>query len=140
MADLSSLIRLHKHELDEKRRALGALYTQMAELERMRRALAEDLAREKAIMKASADVHFTFARYAEQVRAKNEKIDKAEEELEKQIEEARDSLMDTFTELKKYEMTQEERDRLEAEERAFREARALDEIGLESFRRREGEE
>ena len=30
MADLTVLIRLHKHELDEKRQALGKLYTALA--------------------------------------------------------------------------------------------------------------
>ena len=30
MADLSALIRLHKHDLDEKRRILGELYGEMA--------------------------------------------------------------------------------------------------------------
>ena len=140
MADLHSLIRLHKHELDEKRRALGVLYTAMAALERSRRDLAIAFDREKEAMRASSgEVHFTFAGYAEQVRKKNEEIDKNEEALQKQIEEARDSLMETFGELKKYEMTQEERDRLAEEERNLKEAQAMDEIGLQGYRRKQEE-
>ena len=37
MADLTVLIRLHKHELDEKRRTLAELYSAMALLEREQR-------------------------------------------------------------------------------------------------------
>lgn len=139
MADLTVLIRLHKHELDEKRRALADLYGQMAEIERRRRDLERAFDAEKEAVGASGDVHFTFAQYADSVRRQQEEMEEQEEELEKHIETAKESLLDTFGELKKYEMTQAERERLEAEERLIRENRMLDEIGLEGFRRR-GEE
>ena len=48
MADLTVLIRLHKHELDEKRRALGELYTAMAELGKQRQELQRAFDKEKA--------------------------------------------------------------------------------------------
>ncbi|HEX2751780.1 MAG TPA: hypothetical protein VHP34_01475 [Alphaproteobacteria bacterium] len=47
--------------------------------------------------------------------------------------------METFSELKKYEMTQEEHDRLEEEERRFKETQSMDAIGLEGFRRKTDE-
>jgi len=47
--------------------------------------------------------------------------------------------MESFSELKKYEMTQAERDRLEAEERALKESNEMDAIGLEGFRRKSEE-
>lgn len=137
MADLSVLIRLHKHELDEKRRALAELYGAMAALERQRRELERSFELEKAAVAKAGDIHYTFAGYVETVKAQREKIDRVEEGLEKQIELARDALMDSFAELKKYEMTQEERARLEEEERRFREGRDMDAIGIEGFMRRE---
>lgn len=140
MADLSVLIRLHKHELDEKRIALGKLYTEMSLLERERRTLERLYEMEKEAVSASGDIHFTFAQYTEKVREQRKALDAAEEALEKQIEQAKDSLMETFSELKKYEMTQEERARLEEEERRFRESRAMDDIGIEGFRRRDDAE
>ena len=60
----------------------------------------------------------------------------AEAELEEHIQKAKLSLLDTFSELKKFEMTQEERERIEEAERQFRETQELDAIGIEGFRRK----
>lgn len=139
MADLSALIRLHKHELDEKRRQLGEMYAAMADLERQRLFLEASFEAEKEAMNLEGDVHFTFASYAQTVAEKRKRLAEAERHMEVRIELARDSMMETFSELKKYEMTQEERARLEAEERAFKEAQAMDAIGLEGFRRNQEE-
>src|SRR5688572_20488585 len=102
MADLTVLIRLHKHELDEKRRALAELYGQMAELERRRRELERAFEAEKEALKVSGDVHFTFSQYAETVRQQQKEMTEEEQELEKHIEKAKESMMETFSELKKY--------------------------------------
>lgn len=140
MADLSTLIRLHKHELDEKRQALAKLYTEMAAIERQQRDLEFAFEREKAAVAAdNEDVHFTFLRYTEQIKRQRKLLEEQKEELEKKISDAKDSMMETFSELKKYEMTQAERDRVEAAERALKESNEMDAIGLESFRRK-GEE
>jgi flagellar export protein FliJ len=139
MKDLHSLIRLHKHELDEKRLVLADLYTALAHLERERRELERAFALEKAAAADTGDIHFTFSTYIDKVNRQRHDIDARAAELDKQVIAAKDSMMETFSELKKYEMTQAQRSRLEAEERALREARELDEIGLETFRR-QGEE
>ncbi len=140
MADLSVLIRLHKHELDEKRRALSSLYTEMALLENQRLALEQEFAREKAAASDVQDIHYTFPLYAEKVQKRREELDKLERALEIKIDVAKESLMETFSELKKYEMTQEERDRLEREEQLIRENANFDAIALEGFTRKKSEE
>ncbi len=140
MADLSVLIRLHKHELDEKRRALGELHGQMAEMERRRRELERSFEAEKESIRLNGDVHFTFAQYAETVRMQQRQMIDDEQQLEKHIEKAKESLMETFSELKKYEMTQEERERLAVEEQSIKESREMDAIGLEGFRRKQDEQ
>jgi len=140
MADLSTLIRLHKHELDEKRQALGGLYAQMAAIERQQRDLEFAFEREKeAAANNVDDVHFTFPRYVEQVKRQRKMMDEQKAALEKKITAAKDSMMESFSELKKYEMTQKERERLEAEERALKESNEMDAIGLEGFRRKRDE-
>jgi flagellar export protein FliJ len=136
MSDLSVLIRLHKHELDEKRRALAALYTDLAALERQQRDLERAFELEKEAVRKAGEVHFTFAQYTETVIKRREELKRAGAELEEHIARAKLSLLDTFSELKKFEMTQEERDRIEAEEQAFRESQELDAVGIEGFRRR----
>jgi hypothetical protein len=137
MADLSVLIRLHKHELDEKRRALAGLYAALSVRQKERAQLERDFQKEKEDIAKNGDVHFTFADYAEAVKEKRAALLRQERALEEQIEQARESLMGTFSELKKYEMTQQEREKLEEEERRFKEGLALDEIALEGFRRKE---
>ncbi len=136
MADLSSLIRLHKHELDEKRRALAELYAKLAELERERRELERTFEREMEAIKNGDNIHYTFAPYAEKMKQQQNNLDQRMVKLEKQVEAAKDDMMVTFGELKKYEMTQAERDRLAEEERMIKETRALDEIALQGYVRR----
>ncbi len=140
MADLTALIRLHKYELDEKRRGLNVLYTELAELEKQRQQIEAELAIETAALDMEGSVAFTYASYAERMRKTRDKIEEAEEALDLRIQIAKDSMMETFGELKKFEMTQAERERLEEEERAFKESAMLDEIGLETFRRRQAED
>lgn len=137
MADLSVLIRLHKHELDEKRRVLSDLYGQMSLMEQQRFVLEENFRKEKEAVDEMGDIHFTFAKYAEKIQQAREQLEKDQELLQMRIDLAKESLMETFGELKKYEMTQEERERLEEEERRLREGARMDEIGIEAFRRKE---
>ncbi len=139
MADLTSLIRLHKHELDEKRIALGKIYSVMALHERQQRELDRAFEKEKEIVAGTKDVHFTFANYVENVKRQQNKMNVQKAELEEQIIAAKDSMMETFSNLKKYEMTQQERDRLEKEEQRLKESREMDAIGIEGFRRKKEE-
>jgi len=137
MANLTALIRLHKHELDEKRIALGELYSVMARLERQQRELDRTFKKEKEMVAGTGDVHFTFANYAENVKRQRKEIDIRKAEMEEQISIAKDSMMETFSELKKYEMTQQERGRLEKEEQLLKESQEMDAIGIEGFRRKD---
>lgn len=139
MADLSTLIRLHKHELDEKRTALAALYAAIAEAEKQERELDRAFQREKEAAGGAENVHYTFAAFVEKMKLQKKTLALYKQEMEKKIEEAKESMMETFSELKKYEMTQAERDRLAAEERALKESKMMDEIGLEGFRRKSDE-
>lgn len=139
MADLDALIKLHRYELDEKRRALGELYTAFAALEQKERDIERAFALEKAAVEASGDLHFTFAGYIARVRQQKKELAAEKAALEEQITAAKDSLMESFSELKKYEMTQAERDRVEAEERLFKESQEMDEIGIEGHRRKDGD-
>lgn len=136
MADLSVLIRLHKHQLDEKRTALGQLQNQLALLIRERELLEEAFLAEKKLVDENGDVSFTFPKYVDTVNKKRAELDAYRAKVEQAIEAAKDSMMETFSELKKYEMTQAERDRLEKEEQRIKEDKMMDDIGLEGFRRK----
>ncbi len=132
---LESLIRLSRHELDEKRRILSECYQALAVLARQRADLDADFEREKKAVAASGDIAFTFEPYARAVRDRAAALDAEMVAAEHRIEEAKQELMTVFGELKKFEMSQEERKKLEEEERKLRESRIFDEIGLEIYRR-----
>ncbi len=134
---LKSLIRLHKHELDEKQRILADLYRVLAELTRQKRAQEEGLEKEKKALKESGDIHYTFASYSEAVKKKCAQLEAEMQRTEGKIAAAKDSLMETFGELKKFEMTEAERKKLEEDERRLIEAKNFDDIGLTMFRRQE---
>jgi flagellar export protein FliJ len=136
MADLHALIRLHKHELDEKQRVLAAIYLELAALERQRCDILRAFEQEKGTARAADEINYTFASYAESVRDRVAKLEQQEAEVQERVETAKESLMETFAELKKFQMTQDERDRLAEEERKFKESQAMDAIGLENYRRK----
>jgi hypothetical protein len=108
-SDLTVLIRLHKHELDEKRRALIELQLALTQLERERRDLDHAFELEKEAVDKAGDIHFTFGKYAERVQLQKLALDARKAALQKQIDAAKEVLMLSFSELKKYELTQKDR-------------------------------
>ena len=136
MADLSTLIRLHKHELDEKRRELKELYDILERIEEQKQLVLESVEKEKqAVMDSEDAVHFTYADFQKKAEMQCAECDQAIEVVEQQIYTARDEMLDIFSEMKRYDMAQKERDRIEEQERRLRETKTLDEIALEGFRR-----
>lgn len=137
MADLHALIRLHKYEVDEKRREMSQLYEELAALNQQRLSKITEQITEQENASQSADVHFTMAGYLQKSKLEIEAIEQAMEAKEEEIEGAKETLMESFAELKKYEMTQAEREALEEHERKVKEMNELDEIALETYRRKE---
>lgn len=131
---LDSLIRLHRHELDDKRRALVDRYQALAALEKKKKELEDAFEKEKKAIEKSGEVHYTFASYADDVKKKGKALSADIARAEKAVETAKDDMMLTFGELKKFEMSQAERARLEEEEKKLREAKIFDDIGLQMFR------
>ncbi|MGM0421641.1 MAG: hypothetical protein ACQEQL_00925 [Pseudomonadota bacterium] len=142
MADLSSLIRLHKHELDDKQKALGLLYDRLNALEERKQSIQER--REAEIASAGNNlemVTYTLAGFIEKSIAQEEQIDQQIFVTHQEVEVAIDDMLESFGELKKYEITQEERLRIEKEERKLKEGRMFDDIAIQNYlRRQEGGE
>jgi len=137
MAGLESLIKLHKHELDEKRQVLAKLYDVQDILKKEQKKIEDEFAREKDSIKDGGDTSFIFADYSEAVKIRLEVNAKKQRDIEENIEEAKDSMMETFSELKKYEKTQELREKKKQDKLNKKESQELDNIGIERFRRKE---
>lgn len=141
MADLDPLIRLRKHVVDQRQKFLAELYRQAEELQAQKQLLLTTLEEERSKLQGlGIEMISYFGPYSEAVRGRVADIDEAAKKLDARIDVARDAMREAFSDLKKIEITQERREAEEQAEIDKKESQALDEIGLESFRRKVAEE
>ena len=136
MSTLDSLIRMHRWQLDERRRQLAALEELAAKLaEEQHRLEAENL-REQAAATASPEAAASYPGYAHGFLDRRRKLEQSRAETAAQIAQAREALAEAFQEVKRYEITAASRARLQEQREARRQARVLDDLGIEGYRRR----
>lgn len=141
MADLDPLIRVRRHAVEQKQKFLAELYRQAEEMEQQKTSMLETLAEErKKVDEMGVEALGYFGHYSEAVKTRVEDIDEAMKKLNNRIEAARDDMARAFEELKKIEITNEQRQEAERAELAKKEADALDDIAIESYRRKMEEE
>ena len=136
MADLLSLIRLRKHTVEEKQKALSVLYREVEVLQKRRKEMEDQLAREKELAMTNNNAGAFYGLYAENMRKKIERMNDAIRKLNARIEVAQEDVRAAFAEQKKVEIIQRNREEEEEKERADKESQLLDEIALEGFRRK----
>ena len=136
MKGLKSLIRLHKFRLDERRRGLQELETLRLRLDAALVRLEAEVRAEKRTVETAPEMAFAFADYAASARDRRDKLVDSIDETKQQIEQAREAVNEAFQELKKYEITQANRERMAARRAARLEQAELDEVGLNVYRRR----
>ena len=139
-ADLTPLIRVQKHALEQKQKFLAELYRQEEEYKNQKQTMLETLEEERRNLDPSdVEILAYFGPYEKNVKQRVEDIDEALLTLNTRIELAREDMREAFAELKKIEMTQEEREAAEQREVDKKQSDELDEIGLEVFRRKQKE-
>jgi len=139
MKGLPTLIRVHRWELEEKRR-------QLADREELRDGFVHDLARMEEYLienqKVAAydpEVAATYGQYALQVIEQRHVLGQSIREAQVVVDEAADIVHQAFQEVKKYETAQERVEARILKEETRREQIELDDIGLNMFRRNKGE-
>ena len=135
MKDLGALIRLTKWTLDEKRRVLSEIEQLERNLRHQLEKLAANLAHERAVAEASPDAGYKYAEYTVVVAQRREKILQSIASVTQKLNAAGEDVAVAFEELKRYELTQEQRDKERRLELAAKEQAELDEIGLNARRR-----
>ncbi|MDE1147574.1 MAG: flagellar FliJ family protein [Azospirillaceae bacterium] len=135
MKSLKTLIRLHKNEVDEKRRRLTQLREREEELTERRRQFEEQVEVERKLSGTSLDLSFTIAAYLKQAKIQRNALEQAKHQLHALIVEAEEELATAFQELKRFELAEEERIRQEKAEFARKEALMLDEIAAQRHTR-----
>ncbi len=132
MARLAPLIRVRRHNVDEKQKILARLFAQMNDLDAKDAACRARLAAEQALLTDQPELQaFTdFAGFAMRMRAEQQEIAVQRHKLEQRIELAQDELREAFTELKKIEIIAEARDRAAIAAFLKKETAMYDDIGL----------
>jgi flagellar protein FliJ len=133
---LESLIRLHRWQLDERRRELATLEGLAQKLAEERLRLDAEDAREQKAALASPEAARGYAGYAKGLIDRRRKLAQSTAEVAQQIAQARDALSEAFQEVKRFEIAEANRLRLEEQREQKRQQRALDDLGVEGFRRR----
>ncbi len=142
MARLDPLIKLRKKTVEDKQRVLAELYRQYEAVQAQKDQLLMDLAREQALIEAditALDARSWFGPYADGVKAKIALCDTHLSRLDTRIIVARDEVRAAFSDMKKIEIIDRERDKRDRKLADDKESREMDAIGIDLFRRGEEE-
>lgn len=132
--NLKGIVRLHKWQVDEKRRQITELEEMRSELENKLEKLDTDLSTEQKNLSASNVVDINYANYATNVMRRRENIEASIVEINVSIENMKDELAEAFKELKKYEIVEQRAIEREKHEQKRREQDRLDEISINMYR------
>jgi len=139
MADLSSLIRLRKHTVEEKQKALAELYRQVEALESRKKFYHDEIKKEREVINQNPIVEMLayFGLFQKAAERDIQRINGQLMKLETRIRIAQDDIREAFANMKRVEIVQNNRDLQEKADMNAKETRELDEIGIEGFRRKE---
>ena len=134
---LTTLARLTKWTVDQRRRTLGALLKELEDLEASRRGLDIELVQEQSAATENPDEGgLLYGSYAEGFVNRRDTMDESIRAKKVEIENALEELNESYRELKKYEVARDNRSQLEQVEEARRQQIELDDIGVETYRRK----
>jgi flagellar export protein FliJ len=140
MKGLASLIKLHKRKLDELRREMSTLENQKEQLKQSSANLTKELQDEMNAAKKQAELSAFFGGFAKRIQKRQEEIAEEIKELDKKITTLNDEIADAFTELKKFEIAQENEKRRADEDTRRKETIVLDDIAGQQFRQKKKED
>lgn len=135
MRNRDSLIRLHRFQVDEKRRKLAELELMLQEFRARERELEAQVLAEQKKAGISDVAHFAYPMFAKSVIRRRQNILNSIEDIERQLGVAKEELAGAFRELKKYEIIEDNRKRKHRKEVMRIEQAELDEVALGIHRR-----
>jgi flagellar export protein FliJ len=136
MSALDSLIRLHRWQLDERRRQLAELETLAEKLRQEGARLVAEQASEQTVAAASTEAATAYGSYAAHLVERRRKLEQSLTSVEQQLILARDALSESYREVKRYEIAAATRAAQQRKRSARQQQNALDEVAIETFRRR----
>ena len=135
MRNRESLIRLHKFQVDERRRKVAEIELLLNEFRNKERELEAQVLAEQERAGISDEAHFAYPMFAKSVQKRRENILQSIADLDLQLGAAQEELAAAFRELKKYELMEESRKRKVRKQTQQLEQAELDEIALQIHRR-----
>ncbi|MGB3810648.1 MAG: flagellar export protein FliJ [Parvibaculum sp.] len=135
MRNRESLIRLHRFHVDEKRRKLAELELMLQEFRARERELEAQVMSEQKKAGISDVAHFAYPMFAKSVIRRRQNILTSIEDIDRQIEAAKEEVANAFRELKKYEIVEDNRKRRHRKEVMRVEQMELDEVAIGIHRR-----
>ncbi|MCW5732266.1 MAG: flagellar FliJ family protein [Alphaproteobacteria bacterium] len=135
MKSVETLIRLHRWQLDERRRVLKDLEEMRTGMEERLARLSREIEAEQA-RAASEELRFAYGPFARQAIERRQTILRSIEEIAGRIEKAREDVAEAYREAKKYERLEEEQRRRDQVRAGRLEQRSFDEAALAGFERR----
>ena len=135
MKSRESLIRLHRFQVDERRRQVAELETMLEEFRRREHDLDQQVQAEQEKAGISDIAHYAYPMFAKSMRDRRENILQSISDVSLQLESAKDDLASAYRELKKYELIEESRKRRVRGKLARIEQQELDEVALAIHRR-----
>lgn len=135
MADLDNLIKVRKHQVDEKRKVLANLFKEADRIENIIKQIKLGLERERKLAEEMKDpqVNFDFMNYAALTKDRIDLMTLALEKTQARVVFGQEDVRNAFADLKKIEITNRERLKKERKERDKKESDELDEIAITRF-------
>ncbi len=139
MADLESLIRLRRHNVDEKQKILADIYREVEIYEGQKEELRERLQRERNALDENLDLETRefYGRFEGVIREKIDKINVKLATLQTRLNLAQEEVRAAFADMKRVEIVNERRIDEQRRNRDAKDAAQMDDIGIEGFRRKE---
>ncbi len=136
MKGLPALIRLHRWQLDGKRRELAEIERLEDQLLAEVQRLESEVIEEQGFAVESESGSFAYGGFARGVIVRRQRLAQSIAELRVKIEAKREEVAEAYRDLKRYEVTQAQRLKREKLEAERRDQAELDEISLMQYQRR----
>lgn len=139
MANLLSLIKLRRYNVEEKQKVLAELYRQAEMIAQSKATLQERLRSEREVLDAAGTLEMFayFGRFSQNINRMLDRLELERQKLEMRITVAQDDVREAFANMKRIEIVQREREKSDRKKESDKESREMDEIGIDGFRRQD---
>ena len=140
MKTRNTLVRLHKWQVDEKRRRLAELYASRAEFEKRMQAVESSIVREQEFVNSASeiqgDVGFSYGAFAQAAIMQRDNIQRSIQSIDEMIVEALESVGEAYKSLKRQEIAAANQESRKTKARDRLEQIASDDQAIEGHQRK----